>query len=73
MLGITFGALSPRIKEQLPAAVKIKLMDLIHIQKDADAIARLSIRGILSDSETRNARRRVMKEIMRAANLAPNG
>lgn len=63
-LGITFGALSPTIKKQL--ATQGFGAGRAHIamwQRNADAIATLSILGLLADSETRNARRRLMNKI----------
>lgn len=64
-LGITFGALAPKIVEQLKeqkfTAARIAIT---RAQNDADAVARLSVRGMLSDGETRNARRRILKRLL---------
>lgn len=66
-LGLVFGALAPPLAEQLTAAgvPSENVPDMEHHQKDADAIARLSIRGLMSDAEKDRARNRLLKAIIR--------
>ena len=64
-LNIEFGAMAPLLETQLGhQGLKVLSGPLNHLQKDADALSRLSARGVLSDGETRSARRRLMKAIM---------
>ncbi len=56
---ITFGALAPSLKEQ---GVSGPYVD--SFQKDADAIAHLHQRLILTDAEARKARKRLMVNII---------
>lgn len=69
-LGITFGALAPKVAGQLK---KQKLtaapLDIERAQANADAVTRLLIRGVLSDSEARKARQRILKRLL--ANVKP--
>jgi len=58
-LEISFGALSPALAEQI-SAYGLNL-DCSQYQRDADAVTRLSVRGILPDGEARKARRRILK------------
>jgi len=61
---IQLGALAPKLTEQFAnSGVHINPKLLAHWQKDQDAIARLAIRGLLSDAETRKARERLCKKI----------
>jgi hypothetical protein len=61
---ITLGALAPSLREQiafpLPADVGAKIDRL---QLDSEAITRLSLRGLLSDSQTLTARKKLVKRI----------
>ena len=44
---LAFGAMSPRISEQLESqGFKYKTEDISHFQRDADAIVRLRVRGL---------------------------
>ena len=62
---IQFGAMAPLLETQLGhQGLKITSGPLNHLQKDADALARLSARGVLSEAETGRARRRLMKAIL---------
>ena len=62
---VCFGALSPPMHEQLAQyGLRAKTVEII--QEDANAITRLSVRGILTWSEADRARKRLMKEITRA-------
>jgi hypothetical protein len=63
---IHFGALAPRLSKQ-DAGAYIKKKTLSHLQRDADALVRLHLRGVLSDSEVEKARRRLMNKIVNAA------
>jgi len=64
-LAINFGALPPPIKEQLrQQGLKAKAKDIWHWQRDADAITRCVIRGLISDSTAHAARRRVIRKIV---------
>ena len=58
---IQFGALAPSLRDQLGAALPS------HFQDDADAITRLHVRGVLSDSEAQRARKRLISAIHRDA------
>lgn len=66
-LQIHFGALVPSIAEQLAKAkLKASPKDVLHWQKDADAIVRLNVRGLLTDSATRAARKKLVKKMAKA-------
>lgn len=62
---IELGALSDDLSKQLDSfglcAPKEKIE---HLQQDADAISRLNIRGLISDSAAKQARQRLMKRIV---------
>ena len=65
---IQFGAMVPLLETQLGhQGLKMLSGPLHHVQKDADAIARLSARSVLSERETHNARRRLLKVILKHA------
>lgn len=65
---LEFGAMAPDISQQLAyQGLTAKARAIAHWQKDADAITRLSVRGMLSDSEKSKARRRLLKTILRVA------
>jgi hypothetical protein len=54
---IHFGALPPKLSQQLrEQGFRIDRITLGHLQKDADAITRLKIRGFLSDREAKAKR-----------------
>jgi predicted Ser/Thr protein kinase len=53
-MDIKLGALSPKLSEQIESLPEI-------FDKDADAITRLYIRGLLTDLETKKARKRLVK------------
>lgn len=59
---IRMGALSPKISEQL-AGCGLDEQKLEMIDKDADAIARLVIRGYITPSQAEKARGKLMKTI----------
>ena len=58
---VRVGSLAPPMHEQL--GVPEQAAD--HVQKDADAIVRLSVRGILSESERDRACKRMLKRMER--------
>lgn len=58
-IGLHFGALAPRPSKQ----VNLETNDAAHFDKDADAIDRLYLRGILTTSETQRARQRLVNQI----------
>lgn len=59
---IAFGALCDSIAKQLRTQ-GYRLKSVAPYQKDADAITRLVIRGLLPDSQANAARKRLMKDI----------
>jgi hypothetical protein len=61
-ISFTFGVLSEPLKQQIPNLKD----DGGHLQKDADAISRLSVRGMLTEKETKRARDRLAKHIFKA-------
>jgi hypothetical protein len=64
-LTINFGSLAPRIKDQLEAAkVRAHYKDVATWQADADAITRLFVRNLLTQSEVARCRRKLMKDII---------
>ena len=65
-ISVHFGALCPSIAEQLIEQGVVTIPDEInHFQKDADATTRLLIRGLLTDSQTRSARQKLINKIVR--------
>ena len=67
---INFGPLSPRIEEQLKdQGLKLDLEPLqrVYLQRDVDAVGRLSCRGILTPAESGKVRRRILKIIQKQA------
>lgn len=63
-LNLRFGAMSPTIKQQLnEQGYKIDNTDCVHFQKDAEAITRLRIRGMLNDSQCKSATDKLFKKI----------
>jgi hypothetical protein len=68
-LRISFGAMSKPLHEQIVEhGISVTEKEMSHYQKDAAAIVRLRIRGLLSDKETDNARNRLMKSIVKHLN-----
>lgn len=55
-LTLSFGAMAPKPSQQIHGLSP-------HFDKDADAITRLLIRGIITPSEADKARKRLVKEI----------
>lgn len=66
--GILFGALVPSLIDQLTRADCDFYPNKVRaLQRDADAITQLSVRGLLSSSEVSKARQRLMKRIAKEA------
>lgn len=57
--GIRFGAMAPKVSEQV--AIPEDLAD--QVDGNADAITRLYLHGLLTDSEARAARVRLLKKL----------
>ena len=69
-LRISFGALSPTIDEQLrDQGFKLDMdpLERAHLQRDADEVARLRVRSILTEAESDKARKRIFKIIQKQA------
>lgn len=56
---IDFGAFAPPLHKQF----RCSAAPIRHFQQDADALVRLSIRGILPDAQVRAARKRLLRKI----------
>lgn len=65
-IGVHFGALAPMIHEQLGVPLAI----MIGPQHRADEITGLHVESLLTDSEARRARTRLMKVISKAVDEA---
>lgn len=65
-IDIAFGALCPPLSEQLPAGV-IPVETLDHLQRDADAITRLAVRGLLTAVQVHAARSKLVEKIAAAS------
>ena len=64
---LCFGALAPMIATQLrDAEVGFDAQDIDQLQRDADAITRLSVRHYLTEAATNRARRRLTKAVKHA-------
>lgn len=64
-IGIHFGLLCPLLREQLKD-YNIDEDDLMHFQLDADAIARLKVRGVIPDYMAAKARDRLLAKIAKS-------
>jgi hypothetical protein len=67
---IDFGALIPPIGEQLQdQGLKLDMdpLERQHLQRDADEVSRLRVRGVLTESESDKARKRIMQVIKKQA------
>ena len=61
---LRMGALSPSIAEQLQSqGLGADEGTLAHWQKDADAIVRLAVRGLISPGESSRARKKLVKNV----------
>ncbi len=65
-LELNFGALSAPLQQQLRsqglAVLDADAERLEHLQRDADALVRLVIRDVITDSAAANARRKLIKQ-----------
>lgn len=61
-LELSFGALAKPLAAQADLSA-INADTVVHLQRDADAITRLLIRGLLSGAEAHRARKRLMRKI----------
>ena len=69
---IMFGALADPISEELRRqGLRASKVNIAYWQRDAKAISRLSIRGLLTDDERGRARKRLLQRIL--ANCAAVG
>lgn len=67
ILKIRLGAMSPSVKEQVEEqGFKIDATDSVHLQKDSEAITRLIIRGLITDSQAKQARDKLFKKIQKS-------
>ena len=64
-ISLHFGAMAAPLSEQLQGC-DIDTNDLNHFQKDADAIVRLAVRGLITDSTKTSAHRKLIKNIARS-------
>ena len=62
-VNIIFGALSPNIETQLSSQGLTFNGNVEALQNDIDAITRLAVRGLLTDSAINAARKKIMKNI----------
>jgi len=63
-LKLIFGAMAPKLAEQLKSQnFSYNKVDMIHFQKDADAIVRLKVRGLITAFETEKATNKLIKSI----------
>jgi hypothetical protein len=67
---ISFGALSPRIEEQLQEqglGLDMEPLQRQYLQRDVDEVSRLRVRCVLTESESDKARKRIMQIIKKQA------
>lgn len=62
-LTLQFGAMAPKLAEQLDGIARLPKSLLSAFQQDADAVTRLAVRGLLPDGETAKARKRLLKRV----------
>ena len=67
---IDFGALAEPLDQQLERQGFINVQQLELLQRDADEISRLFVRGLIGDAETQRARKRLPKSICAALSKA---
>lgn len=68
-IAITFGAMAPKIREQIKSAgLTADMVGITHCQSDADALTRLAIRGIIPESAVSAGRKKLLKHILRYIN-----
>ncbi len=64
-MDIELGAMAPKLSQQLSSLRRLDQDKVAMAEKDADAITRLHVRGILIESEATRARNRLMKKIIK--------
>ena len=69
MKKIVFGALAPKLSVQL-AGLGISKFEIHHIQMDANAIVRLILRDLISESSARRARDKIVARIRAFVDVA---
>jgi hypothetical protein len=63
-LKLRFGAMAPLLKDQLKEQkFSVCEEEIKHFQKDADALIRLKVRGIIPAGEVEKATKRLIKKI----------
>ncbi len=70
-LKLYFGALTESVSKQLQKQFNNPDFSLPEFDKDAEALVRVYVRGIISDSENEKARKRLMKKITNYLNTHP--
>lgn len=70
-LEITFGAMTKPLVDQCRAQeLALPAADARELQRDADAITRLGARGMLTEGQVQDARRKLMRKIRQAVEAA---
>jgi hypothetical protein len=65
-IAIRFGTLSePILTQVIKQGMNINASDASCLQEDVDAVCRLYIRSILTESETKKVRQRILKRIVK--------
>lgn len=63
-ISIIFGPLAPKLVKQLKSVgVTVPELSVSYWQESADAISRLTVRGLITSSCARSARRKLVKKI----------
>jgi hypothetical protein len=67
-LGLQLGALAPPLAEQLAERISTpeQREAIEHLQRDTDAISRLYVRGLISESVAIQARNRIVRAVAKA-------
>ncbi len=65
--GLRFGALSPSLAEQLADVISTdeQREKIAHLDRDADAVTRLKLRGLIAEGVANKARGRIAKAAWR--------
>jgi hypothetical protein len=66
---VTLGCYTDSLSVQL-ADTRISAEDLCHYDRDAEAITRLYLRGLLTERERDAARRRLVRQIQKSLTIA---
>ena len=64
---IRLGAITPPLKAQLQGILPAGELDIY--DKDADAISRLAVRGLITEAAATRARKRLIRSIEKAAGV----